>query len=63
MNKKEIILTVEFEGKKISYPVKFEEAKDVQIAEVISKRLLGIVDKYRTIRLNQVEISRELERK
>lgn len=61
MRKKQIILSVEFDGKKISFPVEFEDAKDKAIAKVIASRLIGMVDLYRSKRLNQVDISRGVQ--
>ena len=61
MKTKEIILSVEFDNKKINFPCKFEDAKDRQIAEVYAKRLLLCVDRFRNERINQVEVYREIE--
>ena len=61
MKKKQIIIGVEFDNKKITYPVDFEDAKDRNIAEVIAKRLLMIVDRFRQERLDKLKVDRAVK--
>jgi hypothetical protein len=61
MKKKQIKFIVEFDNKRIEYPVDFEDAKDKDIAKKIACNLILSVDMFRKERIDKLKVYRSVK--